>query len=270
MSFIKRSVIKRLSQRILVNSRKRFVFVYHDISGPEVSHYSELYSTPVDVFRQHLELLAKHFTVVSVEDILSPSVNGQKERLAAITFDDGFFSVREAAFPLLEEKGIPFAVFLNRKAITENCLFNGSENGKLERPSEQKIFLDEDDVKFLSEQGVIIGSHTATHLSLANCDDESLRREVDGNKFYLEQLLGLPVRHLALPFGKREHYDDKVLDHCFQAGHDYVYSSNPSYFDPSSTLNHQKRLIPRIGLTNQTPDEIVFLINRPLIKRVDI
>jgi peptidoglycan/xylan/chitin deacetylase (PgdA/CDA1 family) len=270
MSFIKRSVIKGLSQRVLVNYRQRFVFVYHDISGPEAPHYSELYSTPLEVFRQQLELLAKNFTVVSVEDILSPDLNGHKKRLAAITFDDGFLSVRDAAFPLLKEKGIPFAIFLNRMAITENRLFNGSENGKLEQSSAQKIFLNEDDVKFLSEQGVVIGSHTATHRSLVHCDEEALREQVDGNKFYLEQLLGLPVRHLALPFGKREHYDDKVLDHCFRSGHDHIYSSNPTFFDPSSQRRQQKRLIPRIGLTNQTPEEMAFLINRPLFKRIDI
>lgn len=269
MSLIKRSVIRALSQRIMVNSRKRVIFIYHDVSDPEDAHHTELYSTPIDVFRQHLEFLTRHFRLVSLDDILSPNVDGRKERLAAITFDDGFLSVKDSAFPLLAKQGVPFTVFLNRLAITENRLYNGSEQGKLERPSEKKVFLDEQDVSFLSQQGVVVGSHSSTHRSLVNCDDACLREEIDGNKQYLEQLLGHRVRHLALPFGKREHYDKKVLDYCFKTGHDYVYSSNPTFFYPPPQP-HEEKPIPRIGLTNQKPEEIIFMINRPLLKIIDL
>jgi hypothetical protein len=102
-----------------------------------------------------------------------------------------------------------------------------------------------------------------------DCDDEALSEEIDANKIYLEHLTGLPVRHLALPFGKREHYSDRVLEHCRQAGHEFIFSTNPTFFDLSSSYFH-RRIIPRIPLTEQTLAETTFIINRPLLKSIDI
>lgn len=269
MRLIKEGLTKVLSRRVLVKPAKRFVFLHHDVSEPGDFHHSALYSTGVAAFREQIEFLARNFRLLPLDELLSPELDERRGRCASVTFDDGFLSVKETAMPYLSAKGIPFAVFLNRMAVEENRLFNDSEDARLERAGGRKVFLDGDDVRSLSSSGVIIGSHTATHRRLADCDDEALREEVDGNKLYLERLTGRPVRHLALPYGKREHYDERVLAHCRRAGHEFVFSTNPTFFDPSSQ-DYRRRLIPRIGLTNHTPAEMTFLINRPLLKTIDI
>jgi len=268
MRRIKEEVRKALSWQVLVKASKRFVFLYHDVSEPGEFQHSPLYSTREATFREQVEFLARHFYFVTLDDILSPEFNSRQRRCAAITFDDGFLSVKERAMPYLSAKGIPFAVFLNRMAIIENRLFNDSEDEKLEHPGTEKVFLDEDDVRSLSRSGVTIGSHTATHRKLVDCDDDALREEIDVNKIYLELLTGLPVLHLALPFGKREHYSDHVLEHCRQAGHEFIFSTNPTFFDLSSPSFH-RRIIPRIPFTEQTLAEMTFMINRPLVKSID-
>jgi peptidoglycan/xylan/chitin deacetylase (PgdA/CDA1 family) len=65
------------------------------------------------VFRMQLEYLARHFEVVP----LSAAVRLLRERTvrrptAVITFDDGFQSVHDVAFPVLKRMGLPAAVFL--------------------------------------------------------------------------------------------------------------------------------------------------------------
>ena len=130
----------------------------------------------------------------------------------------------------------------------------------------ERAYLDEAEIQQLVAAGVTIGSHSATHKVLAECDEAALKEEVLDNKLYLEHLTGSEVRHLALPFGKREHYNEKVLDYCYSVGHQYVFSTNPSYFE----LKSQQRLIPRIALLNETPEELLFAINRPLLKKIDI
>jgi peptidoglycan/xylan/chitin deacetylase (PgdA/CDA1 family) len=269
MDFIKKGVVKALSWRLLVQSSRRFVFLYHDVSDPGEAHHSRFYSTNVATFRQQIEFLARNFRLLPLDEILSPELDTSREHCAAITFDDGFLSVKETATPYLLTKGIPFMVFLNRLAVTENRLFNDSEDAKLERGKGVKVFLNEDDVRSLSCAGVDVGSHSATHRRLVDCDDQMLCEEIEGNKLYLEQLTGQSVRHLALPFGKREHYTEHVLEHCRQAGHEFVFSTNPTFFDSSSAC-YQRRLIPRIGLANETPAELTFMINRPLFKPIDI
>jgi peptidoglycan/xylan/chitin deacetylase (PgdA/CDA1 family) len=268
MSFIKKTLASGLSQRILIGPNQRFVFIYHDISEPGSAQYSEHYSTTAGRLREQLEFLAKHFTLVSLEEILSPQRDRKRERLAAITFDDGFLSAKEIAFPYLVSQRIPFTLFVNRLAITENRLLNEFDPSAAARSSSEKTFLDEADLRSLSRAGVPIGSHSSTHRALVNCDEAMLRHEIDDNKAYLEQLIEKPVRYLALPFGKREHYNQRVLDHSFRAGHEYVFTSNPACFDLKSSAFHQ-RLIPRVGLTNQSLGELVFKINLPLVKTVN-
>jgi len=269
MRYIKGPVTKALSWRVFVRPGKRLVFLYHDVSEPEDFQHSSLYSTTVSEFREQLQFLAARFNFITLDQILSAELQPGQKPWATMTFDDGFLSVRKKAMAYLNEMGIPFAVFLNRMAIVENRLFNDSENGKLERRANEKIFLDEGDVRSMSRAGVIIGSHTSTHRNLAQCDQQALCEEIDDNKTYLEQLTGLPVRHIALPFGKREHYSDRVVEHCRRAGHEFIFSTNPTFFDLSSR-HFEDRIIPRISLTGQTPAETTFMINRPLVKRIDL
>src|ERR1044071_2218355 len=165
MELITKSAIKLLSRKLLVSRNKRFVFIFHDVSEPEAFQHSELYSTRPDVFRQQIDFLRANFSLVSLDEILSVDRNGGNKRLGAITFDDGFLSVKEIVFPLLSEKKIPFTIFVNRLAVEENCLLNESDESKLERSGDHKVFLDRDDVRFLSRNGVVVGSHGATHRS---------------------------------------------------------------------------------------------------------
>lgn len=269
MRLLKELAIKTLSRRMLVKPGKRFIFLYHDISDPGAFQHSQLYSTRPGVFREQIDFITRNFELAALDEILAPKSNAGRKCYAAITFDDGFHSVKEVALPYLSAKGIPAAVFINRMAVVDNKLLNDSENAKLENPGNEKVFLDESDVQSLSRAGVIIGSHTATHRKLVDCDDQMLASEIEGNKDYLERITGQTVRYLALPFGKREHYNEHVLDHCRRAGHEFVFSTNPTFFDSSSAC-YQRGLIPRIGLTNQSLAEIKFMINRPLFKTIDI
>lgn len=268
MGLLKTSLTKVLSHRILTGPLKRFIFLYHDISDPGSPQYSPLYSTHVLQFKAQVEMLAKHFHLVSLAEVVKEQAP-ESQRLASITFDDGFVSVKDEALPYLTSKGIPFSVFVNQMAIKQNRLFYGADVPDINRSYDRKVFLDEDDIKDMATQGVAIGSHSSTHKVLADCDEATLREEIMENKLYIERLTNRAVKHFALPFGKREHYDERVLEECRRAGHDFVYSTNPTFFESSSAY-YQRRLIPRIGLTNQTPAEVTFMINRPLVKNIDI
>lgn len=268
MNLLRKVFTKALSRTVWVGSAKRFVFLYHDVSDPDAPQHSEHYSTRIEKFREQIELLEENFKIVSLEEIVSESPNG-RDRLASLTFDDGFLSVKEEVFPYLSAKGIPFAVFVNSAAVKHNRLFYGQEYSASNRTYDRKVFLDENDIKYLDERGEVIGSHSSAHKVLSECGDEELKEEVLGNKLYIESLLGKQVRHFALPFGKREHYDERVLQYCHSVGHDYVYSTNPSYFS-SADPSFSRGLIPRISLLNQSREETLFYINRPLFKKIDI
>jgi len=259
---LKTALKKSLPRRVLGGRQRRFVFLYHDISDPGSPQYSSLYSTTVQNFKSQIDLIAKHFNLVSLEEVFSADTRHQRQ-LASITFDDGFLSVKNEALPYLRGKSIPFSVFVNATAIKHNRLSNGVETLTA---ADTKLFLDESDLKELVRQGILIGNHSSTHRVLASCDEKGLQQEVLENKLYLEELTATEIKHLALPFGKREHYNAKVLDYCYSAGHQYIYTTNPTSFDPT----RNERLIPRVSILNESPQELFFLINRPLLKKIDI
>lgn len=268
MSLFRRVVTKGMSRAVLVGPGKRFIFLYHDISDPDAPQHSSLYSTRVERFHEQVEFLSKKFKLVSLDEIVSEE-SGGADRLASLTFDDGFLSVRDEAYPYLSSKGIPFAVFVNRAAIENNRLFYGAGSPEINRSYDRKVFMDEDDVRYLAGRGVRIGSHSSTHRVLSECGEEELREEILGNKLYVERLVGERVKHLALPFGKREHYDERVLRFCHSVGHDYVYTTNPTYFSRARPAP-DRRPIPRVSFLNESREEMLFYINRPLLKRIDI
>lgn len=264
MNFIKNIVTKSLSFKVLIPSASRVILAYHDVSEINSPQYSELYSTEPARFFEQIEFLQKNFNLVSLDEIIS--ADSSHKPLVAITFDDGFLSVKELALDFLQSKNIPFAVFANQTAIKENYL-PYDQFDEINRHYKTRIYLNADEIKQLSYQGVTIGSHTSNHRTIADCDEKMLQSEVDENKHFLEDLIGEKVLHFAIPYGKKEHYNEKSVAHCRTAGHQFIYSTNPVYF--RGKINADS-LIPRIGITNQTKEELCFLINRPLVKKIDI
>lgn len=267
MNFLKNAVTKIFSRKVIIPSASRVIFVYHDVSARDSAQYSELYSTEPGRFKEQIEFIRENFEIVSLNEIVSrPSKNAK--RLAAITFDDGFISVKDAAMPFLESRQIPFTVFLNSTAIRENHL-PYDQFDEINRRYGNRVYLDADEVKALHKKGVTVGSHTSNHRTLSQCDEKALHEEIVKNKEFLENLIDREISHLAIPYGKREHYNERALNFSRSAGHKFIYSTNPIYFSEPWAEGISKP-IPRIGLTNQTAAELCFLINRPLIRKIDI
>jgi peptidoglycan/xylan/chitin deacetylase (PgdA/CDA1 family) len=66
----------------------------------------------------------------------------------------------------------------------------------------EAYFLNEHELKILARHPLVsIGGHTASHPALSSLDVLSARAEMADNRSYLEQLLQLPVRHFAYPYG---------------------------------------------------------------------
>ncbi|MBI4478311.1 MAG: polysaccharide deacetylase family protein, partial [Acidobacteria bacterium] len=66
------------------------------------------------MFERHIAWLGTQFHFVSLDEIGARALQSRPftEPVAAITFDDGYRDVYDHAFPVLQRKGIPAAVFL--------------------------------------------------------------------------------------------------------------------------------------------------------------
>jgi len=73
---------------------------------------------------EHLDWVARRFRFTTLDEIGARLESGEPftERLAAVTFDDGYADIYENAFPLLSRKGIPATVFVVTDLIGRDTL----------------------------------------------------------------------------------------------------------------------------------------------------
>jgi peptidoglycan/xylan/chitin deacetylase (PgdA/CDA1 family) len=258
-----------LGWRSFLPASKRAVFAFHDVSPPSEPQHSPQYSTDPDTFQRQLDFLQELFEVVPLDRIVVAGPPGPRP-LAALTFDDGFQSVATRVQPLLQARGLPFTLFEAGQAMREGRL-DYLDTFDLPVPAAgQRFYLNAGEVIAMHRAGVQIGSHGSSHRPLSQCSDAQLGSEIAANKGYLEELLRAPVHHFAIPYGKKEHYDARSLARCYSAGHTHVFGTNPTLFDADTLEANPRQPIPRLGITGQSKDELLFLLNRPLVRRLDL
>lgn len=101
------------------------ILLYHSVfEGPD-SHENTLdMGHSVELFRRQMEILARQYNVVSVEDI-PQFLLGQKRtprRPVAVTFDDGYANNFEVAVPVLNHFEIPATFYVTTGCIDQKQL----------------------------------------------------------------------------------------------------------------------------------------------------
>ncbi len=88
-----------------------------------------------------------------------------------------------------------------------------------EDPHDHLPMLNWDDVRYLRDNNVTIGSHTVTHPILSRCSNTELQRELNGSKSLIETQLNMECPVLAYPNGQPEDYNQTTLDAMRSAGY---------------------------------------------------
>jgi peptidoglycan/xylan/chitin deacetylase (PgdA/CDA1 family) len=194
--------------------------------------------TPQDFEKQMQELKEKGITVIGMQDLLAWK-RGEKSippRCAVLTFDDGWKSQYEVAWPILKKFGYTVTFFIYTEGVRGGH-FGGGEAMTWEMLAEMR------------DAGADIQAHSATHQDLRKPYDKVakkrlspseydqwLQNEIVGSKQLLEQRLGIKVNCFAVPYG---FYNDKIKEVCRSAGYDAVftvYGQPITYTSPLDTL----------------------------------
>src|SRR5262249_49969149 len=96
------------------------VLMYHAIDEEEndFTHGLVINTTPAQ-FAEHLAFLLRHYRIVSLDDVLDGKTS---EPTVAITFDDGFRSVHEHAWPLLRSHRATATCYLTTDVIDNDSI----------------------------------------------------------------------------------------------------------------------------------------------------
>jgi peptidoglycan/xylan/chitin deacetylase (PgdA/CDA1 family) len=162
-------------------------------------------------------------------------------RTVAVTFDDGFRSVRDVALPVLESLGVRATVFVPTALVggSEPLAWPGLEHAADESDRGELHPLGWQDVAHLAALGWEIGSHTRTHPRLPELDDRALTAELRGSRDDCAAALGRECDAVAYPYGV---LDARVVAAAAAAG--YRAGASP----PGSRFGHPALTWPRIGL----------------------
>ena len=99
-----------------------------------------------------------------------------------------------------------------------------SATGVIDRPENERIFIDWAELKEMADGGMAIGSHTHSHPLLSHLDREQQFEELAASKRILEQNLGIDIQALAYPVGSRDSFDDRTREILDATGYRIAFS----------------------------------------------
>jgi len=139
-------------------------------------------------------------------------------RTVAITFDDGYRSVLQVAFPILERLGFVGTVFVptDFPEAGRPMAWPGIDQWLGTQHEQELCPLSWNQIRQLVQSGWEIGSHGCSHPDLPELSDGELERELRLSRQRLEDELEQPCRSLAYPFGT---YDERVMRAARMAGY---------------------------------------------------
>jgi len=219
----------KVTKPVVDQTAQTIILCYHRLV--DKVRYPGTEITPPAFEAQMKALKDRGITVISMQDLLAWK-RGEKNippRCAVITFDDGWKSQYEVAWPILKKFGYPVTMFIYTEGVRGGSL-GGGEAITWEQLGDMR------------DNGVDIQAHSATHqdlreghnIMLASTGgkktrtkltgpqyEQWVRNEVVGCKELLEQRLGIKVNCFAVPFGS---YNEHVKELARNAGYEAMFT----------------------------------------------
>lgn len=172
-------------------------------------------STAVSDFEAHLDVL-EHWgaRVLALEEAVDLLLVGAlPERAVCLTFDDGYASVVETAWPLLRKRGMPASLFVVPDYLAGGRTFSW-DRGDVTR--DEFRLATSDELVLAHRDGLHLGSHTMTHPWLPGLSDADVERELRESREVISDLVGETVTTLAYPTGG---WNPRVREAAARAGY---------------------------------------------------
>ena len=183
-------------------------------------------SVPTNEFAQQMKYLADNgYTPVTMDAI---SRGDYTAKSVALTFDDGYKDFITDAYPILEKYSFTATVFIITSRLND------------------KRHLSADDIVYLANRGIAFGSHSVSHLNLANQSSVNLRRELADSQKTLAALINKPITALSYPAGK---YSAAVITEATTFGYTSGVTVEEGRADPSKDMMRLARIRMKRGIT---------------------
>ena len=213
--------------------------LYHHVSDSTPA----ITSIKPEQFERHLQIIEEQsFTVVPLAELVHRSRQGDPNaRIVAITFDDAYRSIYDAAFPKLKARHWPFSIFVAPSYV-------GASG---------RYYLTWDQLSEMAEAGASIENHTMTHAHLVRRHNNEtpqawrvrVRNEINETTQVLKSR-GFNPTQFAYPYGE---YNTELLAMVRDAGLT-GFGQQSGAIGPASNL----AILPRFPLAGIYTGEAAF------------
>ena len=189
------------SANVYWNTYAPFAVMYHRISDTETE---DAFTITVDSFESDIKYLAENgYTFCTSSEFDERIKKGDTEKIIAITFDDGYTSDIEIAFPILEKYNAKATCFVIGELIGADGYMSGEQLAEL-----------------AASKHIEIGNHSYSLHNMRSEQVESFYHSADftlayadfvKNKEILEDITGKNVRAVSYPWGLYGRYFDSLL-----------------------------------------------------------
>ena len=187
------------------------ILLYHNINGKGP------FSIDAGALRKQFQLIKNRgIRVISLQELITRLERPvpYKEKVAIITFDDGYLSMYSLLLPLMQEFQYPISLFVYCDVISQR-----SSKG-----------LTWDLLRKMERSGMDIQAHSISHVDLTQLsrkNDLSSRKklfeEIYLSKKVIELYMRKKVNFFAFPYGR---YDRAIVDMALNAGYKRVFSTD--------------------------------------------
>ncbi len=215
------------------------ILLYHHISDDFNLTNAISIISPRD-FNLHMTAIKTQYTPISLREYVEfvNCKDGSKTLPTdpiIVTFDDGYLSNYEVAYPILKKLDIPATIFIVTDTVGEK-----SGDGKV-----NYTHFNWEQAKEMQDSGLIdIESHTNDHVKLGQLDKDTINYELRKSKYQIEKHLGKTCDMIAYPYGS---YSDEAIQASKNAG----FIAQCLVGDDATDIDYEVN-IPRDGVMNLT------------------
>lgn len=170
-------------------------------------------------FERHLQMLrTKGWKNLSLSELLTCLIREKPTPTPAVhlTFDDGYASF-EQTWSLCRRYGFEVTLFPVGGYL--------GQRNRWDWVLPPTRHLDKKALRELISEGVEVGAHTMTHPFLTRLKRQTAFEEIRVSKVFLEEILGVPVRAFAYPYGD---WSPWLTELVAEAGFEVAFTTDPT------------------------------------------
>jgi len=217
------------------------ILLYHHIAQTKIQN--SYYVSP-DIFQKQMNWLKENgYHVISMDKLYEAITNEGTlpDKPIVISFDDSLLDQYKNAYPILKKYGYPAIFFVKMNNIGNQTLSWAM-------------------IKEMSDNNMIIGSHSVNHDSMTNMDQKTLSYELSESKRQIEKHTGKQVKYFSYPGGA---YSGETIAAVKYAG--YLAAVCTKHKVYQEIINNSSiYMLPRIHIDNEMPTFIDWVQGKNL------